>query len=123
MALLDQHKLAIFVDVTETPDATDFRRRVQVAMHKTAVAVQGEAQSALTLQQWQKRAALATTILGTVADADGALVAASSAWLDAFALGVVTNASITAASTDNDIEFQVAAIWDDVAGITGQDLT
>jgi len=121
MAFLDQHNLAI--DDGVDTNAPDFRKRVRLAMHKVATQIQGEAKSSLTLQQWQKRGQLATVILGIFQVSSSSTVAASEAWLDAFALSVTQNATITSASLDSDIEFQVTAIWDDVAGVTGQDLT
>jgi hypothetical protein len=111
MSFLNQWKLAIFVDSTTTPDAADFRRRVQVAMSKVALSVAGEPQDTMKYDQWLKRGELATNVLRD-----------SLAWLDAFALATVTNASITATSLDSDIEFQVTAEWDDIAGVTGRDL-
>ena len=116
MAFLEQYNLAI-ADGAD-PDAPDFRKRVRLAMHKVATMIQGEAQSSLTLQQWQKRGQLATTILGILQNTASTTVAASEVWIDAFALSVTQNATITSASLDSDIEFQVTAIWDDVAGVT-----
>ncbi len=120
MSFLAQHNLAI--DDGVDADASDFRKRVRLAMHKTATQIQGEAQTTLTLEQWQKRGRLATTILGVINDPPG-IVSASSLWLDAFALSVTQNAVITAVSLDSDIEFQVAAVWDDIAGVSGQDIS
>lgn len=123
MAALDQWKLAIFVDGTETPDAEDFRRRVQLLAVKVAKLVAGEAQSTFTLQQWRKRGALAATILGTQVVGDPPTAkSGSEIWLDSLALATAENATITAASTDNDIEFTITSAWDDLAGVTGQDL-
>lgn len=90
-----------------------YEKQVMIAMAKVATQVQGEAQGSLTLQQWQKRATLAVNV---VTDLE--------TWLSRFKLAVVaSNASITSSSTDADVEFQVNAIWDDMAGVTGQDLT
>lgn len=121
---LDSWKLANFVDATVTPNATDFRRRVQQAMVKSASLIAGEAQQSLTLQQWQKRAVLATNILGTHVGSDPSQAkAGSEVWLDTFANAVANNPTITESSTDGDIEFTVNSVWDDIAGVTGQDLT
>ena len=119
MGFLEQHNLAI--EGTD-PDAIDFRKRVRQAMHKVATLIQGEVQSTKTLQQWQKRGRLATTVLGVLTDESGATKAASEVWLDAFALSVTTNATVVF-DNDANIEFQVTAIWDDIAGVSGQDLT
>ena len=120
MGFLEQHNLAI--EGTD-PDAIDFRKRVRLAVHKAATLIQGEAQATLTLEQWQKRGRLATTVLGVVTDESGNTIAASEVWLDSFALSVTTNATIVSTSTDADIEFQVSAVWDDIAGVSGKDLT
>ena len=120
---LDSWKLANFVDNTETPHATDFRRRVQSASVKVAKLVGGEAQATMTREQWQKRAALANNVLGTQIVGDPPVPTAGSAiWLDTFANAVAQNPSITETSSDGDIEFEVTASWDDIAGVTGADL-
>ena len=104
------------VDVT-----VPFRARVQQAMVKVAIDIQGEAPTASPNTD-NKRAALATNVLG-VQFAGDPPVAKSGAdiWLDTFTLAVTSNATITSASTDGDIEFQITAVWNDIAGVTGRD--
>lgn len=121
VALLDSWKLANFVDGTVTPDAEDFRRKVQIAMVRIAKQIAGEPQASLTGKQWLKRADLAANILGTQF-VDGQEKTGSEVWLDSFANGVAESVAITLISNDGDIEFTVSAIFDDLAGVTGLDI-
>lgn len=89
-----------------------FLKKIRVAMAKVAILIAGETQSALTPEQWDKRQALATAVLN---DPD--------VWEAEFAIATVTNEAITGSSLDSDIEFQVTAQWDDMAGVTGRNLT
>ncbi len=91
-------------------DAT-FRGRVQIAMAKTALAIGGEALGVLKPLVWIKRQDFVKVVLS-----------APTEWTNQFALAVCTNDSITALSTDSDIEFMVSSTWDDLAGVTGNDL-
>ena len=108
-----------------------FRSMLKIAMAKTALAVQGETQGAFTLEQWGKRAQLATNVLSVTVDASGGIQNGVDLWLETFALTVAQNPTIGGEATpyadtaqhDNDLDFQVSAVWDDVAGVTGKDLT
>jgi hypothetical protein len=121
--LIDSWRLAFFVDNVETPDAEVFRRKVQAAVVRRAKLIAGESQGTLKLEQWQKRAALAATVLGTQLVGDPPVAkSGSEVWLDAFSMAVAENPSITSASSDGDIEFTVDASWDDLSGVTGLDL-
>ena len=62
---LESWKLANFVDPTETPDAEDFRRKIQIAIVRAAKQIAGESQGSFRSKHWVKRAVLATNILGT----------------------------------------------------------
>jgi len=88
-----------------------FQDKVEVAMIKVALMIQGEARTTKTRAQWRKRGDLAKA----VTDDPGA-------WKVNFSWATVTNAAITGASTDADIEFQVTSEWDDLAGVLGEDL-
>lgn len=90
MAFTDQYTLA--QDVT-------FRGRIQVAVVKSAIAVQAESPSGVP--NHSARAALAASVLH---DPTG--------YAALFAQGVVTNGSITEASPDGDLEFTVNSMWD-----------
>lgn len=103
MAYTDQATLAI--------DAT-FRDRVRVALATGAVQIMGEAQDARSDAEYGKRQDLAHQVLTS---------AASGVLLDAFVWATVTNAAITGASNDGDIQFQINAVWDDVAGVRDND--
>ena len=97
MAFTDQHTLYL--------DAT-FRGRVKVALAKIATQIAGEDPTGMKGRKSRKRQALASHILN---DPDG--------YLDRFALATVTNAAITGAATDGDIEFQLSAVFDDFAAV------
>lgn len=99
MAYTDQAALA--------GDGT-FRDRVRVAVATAAVQIMGEAVDAYSDTQFGKRQALAYQALQ---DAAGGVV------LEAFVWATVQNAAITGGSLDSDIQFQVNAVWDDVAGV------
>lgn len=127
MAFLDQWKLAMCtavggncvqgdVDVT-----TPFRARVQQAMAKVALDIQGETPSASSAVDL-KRAALAVNVMSVQLVGDPPQATSGlDLWLDTFALAVTSNVTITGSSTDADIEFQVTAVWNDLAGVTGRD--
>lgn len=85
-----------------------FRDRARVALATAAVQVMGEAQASYTDTQYGKRQALAYQVLQA---------AAGGMWLEAFVWATVSNAAITGVSADGDIQFQVNAVWDDIAGV------
>jgi hypothetical protein len=105
MSYIDQWKLANFVDATATPEAEDFRRRVQMAMVKVAIDVIGEAPTTNN-ETDRKRFELAFQVLSS-----------SQGFLNAFAMAVAANPAITAASSDGDLEFTVITVWNDLAGV------
>ena len=111
---------------------SQFRNMLKISMAKQATTIQGEAQSSMTLEEWQKRGALATNVLGVHAAPNGTTFQAGvDVYLESFALAVAQNPTIGGEATpyadttqhDNDLDFQVAAVWSDIAGVTGQDLT
>ncbi len=109
MALLDDNALQ------QTPN---FRRKVKIAMVKAANAITGEAANPPTLTQAEvdKRHTLAQEIyrsVGTDAAFDYMTVR--------FANACAAQGTLTELSTDNDIEFTVNAVYDDLAGITALD--
>ena len=127
MAFLDQWKLAMCTTPdapclqADVDDCLPFRSRVQQAMVKVATDIQGEAPTASPATD-NKRAALADNVLGTQVVGEPPVgMSGSELWLDTFALAVTSNATITSASSDNDIEFQITAVWNDIAGVTGRD--
>lgn len=87
-----------------------FRKRVQAAMAKAAEQILGE--PAATANR-DERHALGTRIL---------LPDGISRYTDVFARMVAANPTIGGASdqsevADNDIEFAVVSVWDDIAGV------
>ncbi|NBD36738.1 MAG: hypothetical protein GVY30_12180 [Chloroflexi bacterium] len=96
-----------FLDQVALAENQEFVRRVQMAMVKSAVAVVAEDPATAhhaTRAQW------ATQVLRDPEH-----------YADRVAFGVVTNASITAESTDNDIEFTVNSQWNAYAGVVTQE--
>ena len=83
--------------------------------------------NALTLTQWQKRNQTAGTILNPV-DTQTANLSGVEHYLESFALAVCTNPAIgdldpqVTQPSDNDVEFAVGQVYDDISGVTGQDL-
>lgn len=122
MAYLSYHTLS---------QDSQFRNMLKVSMAKQALAVQGETRGSKQPIEWQKRAALAANVLSVhVAPSGTSYVAGTDVWLETFALACAQNPTIGGAAVpyadttqhDNDLDFQVAAVWNDVAGVTGQDL-
>lgn len=85
-----------------------FRDRLRVAVSVAAVQVMGEDKATYSDVQYGKRQALAFDVLRA---------AGGGQWLEAFVWATVQNAAITASSLDSDIQFQVNATWDDIAGV------
>jgi hypothetical protein len=101
------------------PYATDYananddslQQKVRVAAVSAALNIAGEATTTKNTVD-EKRHRLAETVL-----ADGCLDQ-----LERFMFAVVATGAITPASTDAQIDTRVAAIWDDLAGVSGRDL-
>ena len=103
---------ATFTDSFTASNDSIFRGKITACIAKVASTIAGEAKGVNTEIQWRKRGELAADVLRN-----------PSGWLDQFAIATpATNATIDTSSTDGDIEFQVTAIWDDMAGVTGEDL-
>lgn len=120
--------MAGFADQQAMTQDANFRNVVKIAMAKVASQIQGESMGGMTDAQWRKRAALATNVLSAIVDPAGNIKTGLDIWLESFAYVTAQNATIGDtvipwAGLDSDIEFQVTAIWDDVAGVTGVDLT
>lgn len=94
MSLTDQYS---------TSQDTSFRQRVQMAMIKTAVDVQGESSGTAN---HTNRSTYATSVLNN-----------PEAFVGRFALAVSEGGTVTGSSTDTDIINQVSAIWDAMAGV------
>jgi hypothetical protein len=101
MAFVDQYALAT--------DAT-FSQRVQVAMMTAAVQVSAEALGA-DETVYDKRQQLAVRVLQS----------GGASTLQWFIWAVITNAVVTDASTDSDLQFTVDSVWDAVAGVRAAD--
>jgi hypothetical protein len=82
---------------------TSFIERVQAAVAKAAVAVAAEAPD--QSERSRLRRSLSVKVLEH-----------SEEYAFRFALAVATNAVITQASTDSDVEFTVNSMWDAIAG-------
>jgi hypothetical protein len=97
-----------------TKDA-DFRGRVRMAAITAAVSVAGEAQAGVTVTAYTKRQALSLRVLTAAGGGERGEV------LDMFVWAAAANPSLTAESTDSDIQFTVNSVWSDCAGVTGLD--
>lgn len=100
------------------------RQRVQVAMVKAALAVQGEDASGLTLpdgsQYIEKRASLANRVL-----LSSKLNLHENNLLTAFTFAVVAGGTLTvdeSSISDGDIEFLVNSVFSDIAGVNQSEL-
>ncbi len=102
MSLQDQYKLG---------EPGVFRERCLASAIGVAIAVQGESQAAMTTVQWQKRAVLADGVLAHPNTHERRI-----------ALAVAADGVTDNASTDAAIDARVTALWDDLAGVTGEDL-
>jgi hypothetical protein len=102
--------MTLETDHALSQDAT-FRKKVEVAMSRRAKTIQGESQGTLRKRQWDKRQSLATRVLDN-----------PSAFISVFSLHVASDAAITSSSSDTDIETKIGEVWEDVAGVSGQDL-
>lgn len=93
-------------DLTEIHDLAvwpAFQRRVRSAMISSAVAVGSETPTSTNYSA--ARQGLVTSVLQ---DMD--------AWTERFAYAVAANSTITYTSTDSDITWTVASVWDALAG-------
>jgi hypothetical protein len=86
---------------------TTFRDRVRVALVTAGVQIMGEEKGPFSDAEYGKRQALAFQVL----------TSAGGGMLEAFVWATVQNASITDASLDADIQSQVSAAWNDLAGV------
>lgn len=98
-----------------------FRRRVRMAALTAAVAVQGEALGEMSPAKYTKRQDLAHRVIVTagVGTPDDDLLRMFT-WVCANA----TNADTWIATEtvpDGDIQFTMNSVWDDCAGVTGND--
>jgi hypothetical protein len=101
MALLDQYNLA---------QGAEFRSRVAMAMVVAAKDVQGEAQGALSVDHYRKRQSLARSVILGPAQ-----------YVDRFVWLCATNTGLLGTPSDGDIQFTVNSMWDDAAGVDGND--
>lgn len=100
--------MATYLEQAALASGADFQFRIKVAIATAAIQVGGEAQAGLSAVVYAKRQALAVDVLRE-----------SAKWVERFAWAVVSNAAITAASADSDIQFTVNSMWNDLAGVTG----
>lgn len=96
MALIDQANLA------QNPE---FIARVQMAMVQAALQVVGEDPTENTLSYYRQSLGLACLQRPTE-------------MAPRFAWAVAANPGVTSAATDSDIQFTIATVWSDLAGVT-----
>jgi len=94
-----------FLDAYALSNDPDFRKRITIAIAKSATNVVGEASSGNPIKD-RKRKDLGVGILNS-----------PSAYVERFAIAVATNPVINTDSTDGDIEFTVNSVFDDIAGV------
>jgi hypothetical protein len=99
-----------FLEEYDDAQGEDFRKRVQIALQKTASAILGEAQGAMGAVKWDKRHNFAYTAISN----PGSVLAA-------YATAVVADGTTTSASTDTVIENRVISLFDDFAGVKNGD--
>jgi hypothetical protein len=99
MALLDQFA---------TANDSEFQKKVKGAVLKAAVDVLGETKPNPANVKWSKRQNLAASLMSSINVVHWSHL-------------VTTNAAITLQSTDNDIQFTVNTLFDDVSGVLDGD--
>jgi hypothetical protein len=93
----------------------DFRKRILVASLTAAVAIQGEAKpGGMKNGEYAKRQMLATKLIQT-----GGIGNPLEDLQRMFVWVIITNASVTPASEDGEIQFAVNAVFSKCAGATG----
>jgi hypothetical protein len=109
-SLQDQYNLAV--------DPV-FQSKVRMASIQSAIAIQAEPRRKGFESYYDKRSALANTVLGTTANSSGAIgiIQDVDVVVQRFAYAVASNPSIDAPSSDSDIQFTVNSIWDALAGV------
>lgn len=90
-------------DMTDLATWPPFVRRVTAGMLKAAVAVGNEAFDGSQYKLMRR-----ALVVKTLEDAP--------LWGSRFAYAVASNAAISFASTDNDVEWTIASVWDAMAG-------
>lgn len=111
-ALLDQYNLAI---------SADFQSRVRMASIQVALNVQEEERRKGFDSFYNKRSALANTVLGTTPNAmigGVGMMMDSEMIVQKFSYAVATQDGIDAPSPDSDIQNAVVRMWDPLAGVT-----
>lgn len=93
----------VLTDIADLATYPGFIRKVTAAVVKSAIAIGNETYDGT--QYRIMRRALATKVLEE-----------SDTWGTRFSWGVAANAAITRDSSDGDIEWTVASIWDGIAG-------
>lgn len=105
--------MATFLEIWTIADNLEFQSRVRAAAVKVATAVSGEAIGTFTEAQSIKRQTLANSVLK-----------GGENWFN-WSIAVANNPTVQAngtAAPDNDIEFTVTSLWDDMAGVSTIDL-
>ena len=97
-----------YTDQFDLTQNVDFVKKVRVAMCTAATQIVGEAQTTMPFHEWRLRHRLGVAVLNNPDD-----------YVQRFLDAVVTNAAIVTGSIDSDIQFQVNAVFGDVAGVGG----
>lgn len=101
-----------FTDQATLADTPAFQSRVQLAVVTAAVQIAAEEVSGDKDDEvYAKRQVLANVVL----------TSAGQDLLAAFSWAVASNAAITSASADSDIQFEVNSVWNAIAGVRATD--
>lgn len=103
-----------YIEISDLAEAASFKTRVKVAIVRAAANVVHEDASSFTQQRRDKRNMLARAILTD-----------PTTYAQLFVWPVVANPSIAAnglASSDGDLDYQVSAIFDAMAGVTADEV-
>lgn len=102
--------MGTFLEQAELVENLDFLKRVKIAIKKSATSILGEAVDSQHIVKHEKRHKLAFSVLN------------STDLTKMFAEAIVaTNTDINLNSLDGDLEFMVATVFDDIAGVKAGD--
>lgn len=102
--------MSLLLDLYNLATSNDFYARVKMACYKVSVAIAGEDNTGMSVPLGNKRQRLAHSIL-------------NNAEISNFCYAILAaNPSITDQSPDNDLEFLVSSVFNDIAGVTFTDL-
>lgn len=106
--------MATFSEIYAMSIDQNLQYRIRAIMIKSALSISGEPIAAMTAIQTLKRQQMAHQILNGGGN------------MNAWSLAVCNNPTVAAAGlnvVDGDLEFTVNSVWDDMSGVTTEDIT